>query len=201
MAFCRTWKERIIVQCIKHEIAVFSPHTSWDNSPGGVSDWLASLFTDADVEPIQNAGRFVTLRTPLQLRDIVEQVKKHLGVSHLQLGLARNKNLGLASMFWPVPVVVIFKILDSPVTSVALCAGSGGSVLNGIQADLFLTGEMSHHEVLDATQSGIHVILSNHSNSERGFLKVFKNELQNKLLGGTVDVVVSQIDKDPLISV
>lgn len=201
MIFRRTWKERIIVQCIKNEIAVFSPHTSWDNSPGGVSDWLASLFTNADVEPIQSAGRFVTLRTPLLLKDIVERVKRHLGVSHLQLGVARNKNLGLSAIFGSASVVVTFEILDSPVSSVALCAGSGSSVLNGVQADLFMTGEMSHHEVLDATQRGIHVILSNHSNSERGFLKVFKNELENKLLGGTVDVVVSQIDRDPLISV
>lgn len=81
-----------------------------------------------------------------------------------------------------------------------MCAGSGSSVLNGVQADLFLTGEMSHHEVLDATQSGTHVILCNHSNSERGFLKVFKKELENKLLGGAVNVIVSQIDRDPLMS-
>lgn len=60
---------------------------------------------------------------------------------------------------------------------------------------------MSHHEVLDATQSGIHVILSNHSNSERGFLKVFKNELDRTYLDGPVDVVVSQVDRDPLASI
>ena len=42
----------------------------------------------------------------------------------------------------------IFEILASPVSSVAVCAGSGSSVLNGVAADLFVTGEMSHHEVL-----------------------------------------------------
>ena len=35
-----------------------------------------------------------------------------------------------------------------------------------------LPGEMSHHEVLDAVHRGTHVILTRHSNSERGFLEV-----------------------------
>ena len=30
------------------------------------------------------------------------------------------------------------------VTSVAICAGSGGSMLLGVDADVYLTGEMSH---------------------------------------------------------
>ena len=34
------------------------------------------------------------------------------------------------------------------VSSVAVCAGSGSSILLGVAADLFVTGEMSHHEVL-----------------------------------------------------
>jgi putative NIF3 family GTP cyclohydrolase 1 type 2 len=87
---------------------------------------------------------------------------------------------------------------DSSVSTVALCAGSGGSVLKGVEADVYLTGEMSHHDVLDATQNGIHVILCEHSNSERGFLKIFQDHLKTKLLQGQVTVVVSKIDKDPL---
>lgn len=45
---------------------------------------------------------------------------------------------------------------------------------------LLLTGEMSHHEVLDAVHKGSHVILTRHSNSERGFLEVVaKTHLKN----------------------
>ena len=46
-----------------------------------------------------------------------------------------------------VCVCVCVSAVDSPVRTVAVCAGSGGSVLAGQQADLLLTGEMSHHEV------------------------------------------------------
>lgn len=65
---------------------------------------------------------------------------------------------------------------------------------------MYLTGEMSHHEVLDAAQNGITVILCHHSNTERGFLSGFAEKLA-KDLGGQVEVVISKKDKDPLIIV
>lgn len=37
-------KEKLIVQCIEHRIAVFSPHTSYDAAANGVNDWLISAF-------------------------------------------------------------------------------------------------------------------------------------------------------------
>jgi hypothetical protein len=69
---------------------------------------------------------------------------------------------------------------DSPnddIQSVAICAGSGGSMLLGVDADVYFTGEMSHvrppsavgllevelthaqHEVLAAVATGRNVIL------------------------------------------
>ena len=45
------------------------------------------------------------------------------------------------------------------VSTVAICAGSGGSLLLGVDADVYFTGEMPHHEVLAAIQSGHNVIL------------------------------------------
>lgn len=59
---------------------------------------------------------------------------------------------------------------------------------------------MSHHEVLDAVMKGTSVILSEHSNSERGFLAVFKERLAVRL-PESVAVVVSKEDKDPLVVV
>ncbi len=38
------WKERIILKCIKHGIAVYSPHTSWDAVDNGINQWLISAF-------------------------------------------------------------------------------------------------------------------------------------------------------------
>lgn len=63
--------------------------------------------------------------------------------------------------------------------------------------NLFLLGEMSHHEVLDAVSKGTSVILSEHSNSERGFLTVFKERLSAHLTD-SVTIIISKKDKDPL---
>jgi putative NIF3 family GTP cyclohydrolase 1 type 2 len=52
------------------------------------------------------------------------------------------------------------------IKSVAVCAGSGSSVLRGVPADVYLTGEMGHHEVLAAIASNTHVILCEHTNTE-----------------------------------
>ena len=88
-------------------------------------------------------------------------------------------------------------IADSIIGSIAVCAGSGSSVLEGSKADLWITGEMSHHEVLDAVHNGTSIILCDHSNTERGFLKVFASELSS-ILNNAVSVQVSDLDADPL---
>jgi len=92
-------------------------------------------------------------------------------------------------------------ILDGYINTVALCAGAGVSILKGISADLYLTGEMLHHDVLDAVHQGSHVILTNHSDSERGFLKVYASILKRDILQKPVEVCVSESDKDPLETV
>ena len=92
---------------------------------------------------------------------------------------------------------------DSEMSSIAACAGSGASVLAGAPADLWLTGEMSHHELLDAAHAGKSVILCEHSNSERGFLKVLAGKLSGELWAGREEgacpeIVVSKKDRDPV---
>ena len=86
------------------------------------------------------------------------------------------------------------------IKTVAVCAGSGASVLRGVKADLYLTGEMSHHEVLDASCKGTHVVLCDHSNTERGFLNVVQGRLVD-MLAMKVQVIVSEVDRDPLVVV
>lgn len=96
-------------------------------------------------------------------------------------------------------LVSVFLAGDS-IGKVGLCAGSGASVLKGLSADLYVTGEMLHHDVLDAVHRGASVILTNHSDSERGFLTVFAKELTNRL-EDAVAVSVSEKDEDPLKTV
>ncbi|KAK6329210.1 hypothetical protein J4Q44_G00011880 [Coregonus suidteri] len=129
--------------------------------------------------PGYGQGRLSVLDEPVTVAAAVQQMKSHLGLNHLRLALGAQRTL------------------ESTVSTVAVCAGSGGSVLNGVKADLYITGEMSHHEVLDSVAAGASVILSDHSNSERGFLAVFKKRLAVHL-SDSVTVALSQADRDPL---
>ncbi|XP_068100128.1 NIF3-like protein 1 [Hyperolius riggenbachi] len=129
--------------------------------------------------PDTGMGRLCTITKPVTIAEAVGMVKKHLGISHVRLALGRGKTM------------------ESQVSVVGVCAGSGSSILNGVPADLYLTGEMSHHEVLDAVSEGHTVILCEHSNSERGFLKEMQGQISQKLRG-EVEVVVSQADREPL---
>ncbi|XP_017691879.1 PREDICTED: NIF3-like protein 1 [Lepidothrix coronata] len=129
--------------------------------------------------PHTGMGRLCTLSEPVSLSDIIERIKSHLKLPHIRIAVGMGRTL------------------ESPVKKAALCAGSGSSVLKGTEADLYLTGEMSHHDVLDAVANGISVILCEHSNTERGFLSelrdVLATHLQNK-----ISIIVSEKDRDPL---
>lgn len=81
-------------------------------------------------------------------------------------------------------------------------------MFKNVTADLCLTGEMSHHEVLAAVAGGSSVVLCNHTNTERGYLRdVLRSWLEEELNkekedkdeeGGQWEVVISKEDRDPL---
>ncbi|MBN3307095.1 NIF3L protein, partial [Amia calva] len=129
--------------------------------------------------PDHGQGRLCTLDQPITVALAVQRIKSHLGLAHVRLALGAQCTL------------------ESTVRTVAVCAGSGSSVLQGVKADLYLTGEMSHHDVLDAVAMGASVVLCEHSNTERGFLTVLQERLSARL-GPAVSVRLSERDADPL---
>lgn len=88
------------------------------------------------------------------------------------------------------------RFTESTIGSAAAVAGSGASVLRGVNADLYLTGEMSHHDVLDAVHNNVTVVLANHSNTERNYLNVFAGRLLKEM--PQLNVHISKVDRDPL---
>lgn len=91
-----------MVECIKNNIAVFSPHTSWDVCKNGVNDWLANALPIVTCKPIQvnvddsdcGTGRICTITESLTLQEAINKIKQHIGVPYLKLAIAKNKNKG-----------------------------------------------------------------------------------------------------------
>ncbi|EDW63901.2 NIF3-like protein 1 [Drosophila virilis] len=182
------WKERIVATCLVNSVALYSPHTAWDKVPGGVNDWLAKavdiqgikpLIPEPGAEPGTGSGRLIETNMPIS--QLVHALQDHIENSvHVAFAVGHHSK--------------------TFVKTVGICAGAGSSLLRGVQADLMITGEMSHHELLEFNHNGTTVLLCNHSNSERGFLREFKPILEERLQG-TCEVLISEKDKDPLHTV
>ena len=110
----------------------------------------------------------------------MKRIKGHLKLDKVRFALARQGSQ------------------NDLVSTIAICAGSGSSVLKGVKADMYLTGEMSHHDVLDAVSRGIHVVLAEHSNTERGFFKDEFCSALSVMLDGKVAIKQSTADADPI---
>lgn len=152
--------------------SVFCPHSSLDATWGGINDWLAdgvmgpqkaTAKVDILGEPkgeAGGAGRIVTLDEPIPIEELVQRVKKHLSLSQVDVGRP---------------------LVQKPIKTIAVCAGSGGSLFSGVDADVYFTGEMQHHDVLGAVARGRYVILCGHTNTERGYLPILAKKLSDTL--------------------
>ncbi len=74
------------------------------------------------------------------------------------------------------------------IESVALCTGSGASMLRDVKADLFLTGDIKYHDAMLAKALGISMIDIGHYESEHFFASILAKELKN--LG--IQAIISQ---------
>ena len=182
----RSAAERITLSLVHAGIAAYSPHTALDACHGGLNDWLVSAFGAGFVRAIEpthesnteGQGRLLELEAPLRLSDAIERVKAHLDLA--QVRVARPAHLD-----------------DPLVRRVAVCAGAGGAVLANAEADLFLTGEMRHHDILAKQALGASVIVCDHTNTERGYLPLLAERLTQGLAGAAL-VTISARDADPL---
>jgi dinuclear metal center YbgI/SA1388 family protein len=262
---------KVVLLCARHDIAVFSPHTTWDCVRPGLNDWLiegvcneaikktpSTKFAENNVKcsgtlpliPSDNLedrklgygeGRIWEIpsdtfsTSPISLSTMVDSVKLFLNLNKIQLALpAGGTNLSVSAL-----TSVQNRLLGSDavskysstifVSGVSVCAGAGASLLpkvieaarlntsNRVAAStsdsstssefchVYITGEMSHHDLLSATQSGVAVILTGHTNCERGFLTPMAKLLESRLNESThlsssvlVQVQVSSVDADPL---
>ena len=128
----------------------------------------------------RGAGRFGTLAAETTVEHLVARLKVILGLSH----------------------VLVAGPLDKKIVTAACCAGSCGKLLDAAlakRADVYVTGEIKHHDALRAAAAGLTVICTLHSNSERATLPVLQKRLAKML--PQVQWMLSKADRDPLVVV
>ncbi len=100
--------------------------------------------------------------------------------------------------FFQVPAVLYVGQMDTPLSRVAVAAGSGADLLHDAitqRADAFVTGELRHHDALLAAEANIAVICLRHSVSERRALDGVVARLGAACEG--VSFLRSAVDRDP----
>lgn len=157
---------RRLLRLLQKDLAYYAMHTNYDvlRMSGLSGDFLG--LTDQEIlevtseEPFrQGIGRVAELAAPVELKVYCETVKKAFGLSAVQ----------------------VFGDLDRPVKRIAVSPGSGKSMIVPAlqkEADVLVTGDIGHHEGIDAVALGMCIIDAGHYGIEHIFVEDMRRFLE-----------------------
>ena len=165
-----------VVKLLQHDISYYAMHTNYDVL--GMAQLAGDMFglnsTEAlevtDVESAEGIGRIGDLETTITLKDCCKQVKESFNLE----------------------AVKVFGDMDKEIKRVAISPGSGKSMLKEAlkkHADVLITGDIDHHEGIDAVAQGTAIIDAGHYGLEHIFIKDMTEYLRDNLS----EVVVEKV--------
>ncbi len=187
-----SWATSVVMGLLRSDIPVFCAHTNLDKADGGMDDALAERLGLVDVKPLTYAendpsrplfGRIGALTEPVTLGEYLQRVRGILGSANVTYIGDTNRTIKV----------------------VASCAGAGGDLLPEAAragADLYLTGEIKHHDAVAARDLHIAVgVFGHYATEQPGICKLIKR-LQNLIntLQYNIEVIPSEDHCDPFCS-
>lgn len=179
----QTPQARIVETAIKHDIAIYSAHTSLDSVTGGVNTRLADLLGLHNYRILvpsasgdTGLGVIGTLREPVPYAAFIDHVRATLGCTYIRYTRPAKET----------------------VRTVALCGGSGAEFIPDAicqGADVYLTADCKYHEFQDA-EGVVGLIDIDHWVSEKHAREIFRDILSP--LG--LQCVISQSDRTPILT-
>lgn len=183
---------KAIETAAKHGINIISIHTNMDKANEGLNDYFASVIGLKDIAPLsigllQNLnqthmgfGRIGYLHSSQSLKPFAKQIKERLNLGFLR----------------------ITGDLDILVNAVAVCTGSGGSLIEEFiksEANVFITGDLKYHEARRVEEESKAVIDVGHFSSEQMVVDLIYHKLTAAFekLGYHIEIVTYKRDKDP----
>ena len=160
---------RRILGLIRRDISYYAMHTNYDvlvmaALSGSMIGLKQPEALEVTCEAQEGIGRIGQLEKAVSLKQCCEDVKRAF---HLES-------------------VRVFGNPDRTVERIAICPGSGKSVIGEAlkkQADVLITGDIGHHEGIDAAAQGMVVIDAGHYGLEHIFVEDMKDYLGKKLEG------------------
>lgn len=136
------------IDLIQHGISVLSFHTRLDAAEGGVNDVLSHALGLCDLAPFgeESIGRIGTLPEATTADAFARKVKEALHAPVVQLADANR-----------------------PVRRVAVLGGGGSDDVEAARAagaDTYVSGELKYHQLTDAPEEGMNLIMAGHFHTE-----------------------------------
>ena len=201
--------QRTVRKAIKNDISIVSMHTNMDAATGGVNFKIAEKLGlenvrffggEKEVDGVKGGNGVIgeisdeDIRQAAEAGKLSEEVKNHFAE-----GIAADDLVLLLRERFGVECVQCNQLLRRPIRKVALCGGSGSSLLEeAIQAgaDAFITGEMSYHEYFGHEQE-IQICVIGHYQSEQFTSEIFRSIIQEQF--PEAKCYISEINTNPII--
>ena len=169
----------------ENNIALYVAHTNADIAQGGVNDSLAKVLGLQNIEAfgVEKMARKGNLTTHITLREFVNLLSDKLPQVKGSIQVSGK--------------------LDSKVSKVGLCGGSGSSLLEEVRkedVDVFVTADLKHHAVSDnENMNGPALVSVSHWASEWVWLPELEQQLKTDLAQKQFSskIFVSEISTDP----
>lgn len=177
------WRGKIITQLIENNLSLYVAHTNVDVIDNGTSDAIAKALGLVETRPIteEGIGRIGRFETKITLKELAEKLKEILPADISGVRVAGESG--------------------KPITTVAICAGSGDDLFDLVrEADAYISSDLRHHPALDAVldysvKGGPAILDVSHWASEFLWLPGMAEIIKNRLTG--VDVQVSKLRTEP----
>ncbi len=170
---------RRLLKLIRNEICCYAMHTNFDAAPGCMADLAAGRLHLLDAQPLEvmgeadgtpyGIGRAGILLEAVSLRELAEQVKEAFGLPCVAVyGAARTRDL---------------------IRRAAICPGSGKGMAAAAKkagAQVLITGDIGHHDGIDAAADGVAVIDAGHYGLEHIFIDFMAEYCREKIDRGAV---------------
>jgi dinuclear metal center YbgI/SA1388 family protein len=169
---------RKILSLAEHGIAYYAMHTNFDIK-GSMADLAAERLELQQTKPLEvtvetetgaeGIGRVGFYREEVSLETLANKVKEAFDLEH----------------------VLVYGKKDISVHRLAVSPGSGKSVIGEAVkagADVLITGDIGHHDGLDAMEQGLCIIDAGHYGLEHIFIDYIKEYLKG-LLSSDVEVI------------
>lgn len=147
-------EQSLIYRLIRNGISVISAHTNLDQADGGVNDALCNALGLVNVEKVLDSEGFAYRIGELEDSATSDELAKFVGE---KLNVTA-KYVGESGF----------------IKRVAVCSGSGGSMLPEVLAqgvDAYVTADIKHNVFMDAHEAGLTLIDAGHFNTEDVVIK------------------------------